>query len=100
MENDRNIQNSNEKEKPNIKENELTEPSNVFIPDEVLEAIPLEERGRVIRIMKQSMFSGVMRSGNPISEKITTEHITKLIDKSDNQDIRDREERKGQRPII
>lgn len=68
-----------------------------LIPEEILEAIPAEDRGKVVSIIKQSMFSGVMRRGNPISEKITEEHITKLIEKSDNQDVRDREERKSQR---
>lgn len=71
--------------------------SNELIPEEILEAIPAEERGKVVSIIKQSIFSGVLRRGNPISEKITEEHITKLIEKSDNQDIRDREERKSQR---
>ncbi len=43
------------------------------------------------------MVSGVMRRSNPIADKITTEHITQLISKSDVQDKRDREERKGER---
>lgn len=68
-----------------------------LIPEEILDAIPIKDRGKVVSIIKQSMFSGVMRRGNPISEKITEEHITKLIEKSDNQDVRDREERKSQR---
>jgi len=71
--------------------------SEEIIPEEILEAIPAEDRGKVVSIMKQLMFSGVMRKGNPISEKITEEHISKLIEKSDNQDVRDREERKSQR---
>jgi len=68
-----------------------------IIPQEILESIPAENRGKVVSIIKQSIFSGVMRRGNPISEKITEEHISKLIEKSDNQDLRDREERKSQR---
>jgi hypothetical protein len=68
-----------------------------IIPEEILESIPAENRGKVVSIIKQSIFSGVMRRGNPISEKITEEHISKLIEKSDNQDLRDREERKSQR---
>lgn len=68
-----------------------------IIPDEILEAIPVEERGKVISVIKQSMFSSITRRSNPIADKITTEHITQLISKSDEQDKRDREERKGQR---
>lgn len=68
-----------------------------IIPNEILEAIPEEERGRVASVIKQTMISGVMRRGNPISEKITSEHITQLISKSDDQDRRDREERKSER---
>jgi hypothetical protein len=71
--------------------------SDDIIPEEVLERIPVEERGKIVSVIKQSMFSSVMRKSNPISEKITSEHITKLIDKSDSHDIRDREERKSQR---
>ena len=43
------------------------------------------------------MISGVMRGNNPIAEKITSDHISDLIKKSDDHDIRDREERKGER---
>lgn len=68
-----------------------------LIPDEILEAIPVEERSKVISVIKQSMISSVTRRNNPIADKITTEHITQLISKSDEQDKRDREERKGQR---
>ncbi len=68
-----------------------------LIPDEILEAIPVEERGKVISIIKQSMVSSITRRSNPIAEKITTEHITQLINKSDETDKRDRKERQGQR---
>lgn len=61
----------------------------------ILEAIPEEDRGNVERILRQTMISGVMRRSNPIAEKITSEHITKLIDKSDVEDKRDRDERKS-----
>jgi hypothetical protein len=69
--------------------------SESIIPDEILEAIPEEDRGRVASIIQQTMISGVMRRSNPIAEKITPEHITDIIDKSDKQDIRDREDRKS-----
>ncbi len=70
---------------------------NEIIPEEILEAIPEEDRGKVASIIKQTMISGVMRRSNPIAEKITPEHITQIITKSDNQDIRDRSERKSER---
>lgn len=68
-----------------------------IIPDEILEAIPEEDRGKVASIIKQTMISGVMKRSNPIADKITTEHITQLITKSDDHDIRDRAERKSER---
>ncbi len=68
-----------------------------LIPEEILEAIPEEDRGKFSSIISQTVFSGIMRRQNPISDKITTEHITQLIAKSDDQDRRDREERKGER---
>ena len=64
-----------------------------IIPEELLQSIPVEERGKMVSIIKQSMFSGVVKRNNPISEKITEEHITKLIENSDEQDKRDRKER-------
>jgi len=63
--------------------------------NEILEAVPVEERGRFISIMKESMFASFMSSNDPISEKITTEHISKVLDNVDVQDKRDRQERKS-----
>jgi len=63
----------------------------------VLDAIPEEERGKVASIMKHTMISGVMRKSNPLADKITSDHITQIISRSDDQDKRDRSERKGER---
>ncbi len=82
-------------EKRNNEQEDLI--SEGIIPSEILEAIPEEDRGRVSSIIKQTMFSGVMRRSSPIADKITTEHITQLISKSDEQDLRDRKERKEER---
>lgn len=65
-----------------------------IIPEEILDVIPEEDRGRVATIIKQTMFSSVMRRGNPIADKITTEHISQLISKSDDADKRDRKRKK------
>lgn len=84
--------------KQEIKEKEQeVKKTDEIIPDEILEAIPEGERGRISSIIRQTMISGVMKRNNPIADKITTEHITQLISKSDNYDKRDREERKGER---
>jgi len=69
--------------------------SDELIPDEILEAIPEEDRTRFASIIKQTMISGVMRRSNPIADKINEEHITSLITNSNDQDKRDRAERKG-----
>ena len=66
-------------------------------PEEILEQIPAEHRGRIAAIIKHTMISGVMKSGGPLSDKITSEHISEIIRKSDEQDKRDREERKSER---
>jgi hypothetical protein len=79
------------------KSSSKNEDGNNFIPPELLEAIPAEERSKVISIIRQSMYSSVTRSGNPIADKITTEHISQLINRSDDLDKRDWEERKSQR---
>lgn len=68
-----------------------------IIPEEVLEGIPIEDRGKLISMVKQTMISSVSRRSNPIAEKITPEHITTLIDNSSIADKRDREERNSER---
>ena len=65
--------------------------------NEILDAVPCEERGRLISIMRESMFAGFMSSNDPISEKITTEHISKVLENTENQDKKDREERKSEK---
>lgn len=77
--------------------NETNTDDTSIIPDEILEAIPIEERSKVKAIIQRTMFSSISNRTNPIADKITTEHITQLISKSDEQDKRDRQERKGQR---
>ena len=84
-------ENQDEKDKSNSEDSDSIE----VIPDEILEGIPVEERSKIKSIISQTMFSGVMKRSNPISEKITSEHITKLIDNSNIQDDRDRKERKS-----
>ena len=66
-------------------------------PNEILEAVPAEERGRFISIMKESMFASFMSGNDPIAEKITTEHISKILENVDVQDKRDRDERKSEK---
>jgi len=48
-----------------ISKKPISENAEEFIPDEILESIPVEDRGKIVSIIKQSMFSGVMRRGNP-----------------------------------
>ncbi|NLP59395.1 YrzE family protein [Lutibacter sp. B1] len=88
---------ANSIEKEEIKSEKTNIDSEGIIPDEILEAIPEEERGKVVSIIKQSMFSGISRRSNPIADKITPDHITTLISNSDENDKRDRVERKSER---
>jgi len=63
------------------------------IPPEFLEAIPEEERHRVISIIRSKMFASFTRETNPIYEKVSPDHITAIINNSEGQDKRDRKER-------
>ena len=71
--------------------------SSKVIPNEVLETIPDEERGRLFSIMKETMISSFMSNNDPIAEKITAEHISKVLDNANIQDERDRKERKSEK---
>jgi len=75
----------------------LQEDASELIPDEILESIPVEERSKIKSFMSQTMISGVMKRSNPIAEKITSEHLTRLLENSDEQDKRDRAERKSEK---
>ncbi len=68
-----------------------------IIPDDILEEILEEKRGKVVSVFKQSMFSSIMRGSNPIADRITSDHISQLIKNSDEHDLRNRKERKSQR---
>lgn len=78
-------------------ERKLPENLETAIPEEVLDALPPEERNRFLSFFRHSMFAGIVRRGSPVSEKITSEHITQLIENADKQDLRERAERRGQR---
>lgn len=71
-----------------------------IIPEEVLEQIPEEERGRVTSIIRQTMISGVLGRKNPIADKITSEHIEKMIDGSEKDSEREYNEKKNQRWFV
>lgn len=73
--------------------------SSEIIPQEVLDAIPPEDRKHVLSVIKRSMFASITRESNPIFDKISSEHITSIIQNSDNQDQRDRRERWHERLI-
>jgi len=72
-------------------------PNNGLIPNELLEAVPEKDRERLITIIQETMFSSITKSSNNLTEKLTPDHITSIINNSDTQDKRDRDERKGQR---
>lgn len=66
-----------------------------IIPDEILNAIPKEDRGEFMRSITQ--ISGVFPQQHPLLKKITSDHITSIINNSNEEDRRDREERKSER---
>ena len=60
-----------------VVETESVENISEIIPEEILEGVPEEDRSRIKSIISQTMISGVMRRNNPISDKVTSAHITK-----------------------
>jgi len=87
---------SNNKHNNDIIESNEASAENI-IPEEILKDIPTDERDKFAAIIKHTMFSGILRPRSPLSEKITSEHISEIIKKSDEQDKRDREEREKER---
>lgn len=75
---DDNINNTDENLVANSKKMESSS-SEEIIPEEILEAIPEEDRGKVASIIRQTMISGVMKRSNPLADKMTSEHITQII---------------------
>jgi len=86
---------SEELQPKNESGNKEGEPSESPIPEEILNAIPEKDRPGFIRTITQ--FSGVFPQQNPLLRKITTEHISQIIQNANNEDIRDREERGKER---
>ncbi len=84
-------------ENPETNKPAFSDDSDEFLPEEILEAVPEDQRGKVASMIRQTMITGVMSSGNPLADKITSEHITEIINRSDARDNRDREERKSER---
>lgn len=82
----KNSKNLSEKTSPSQKApEEENDDEDALVPEELLEGIPQEDRGIIQRSL--TMMSG--RMPNPISKKITSEHIGKLIDNSESQDRRE-----------
>ena len=68
-----------------------------IIRNELLEAVSDKDREKLITIIQETMFASVTKNSNSLTEKLTPEHITSIINNSDTHDKRDRDERKGQR---
>ena len=69
----------------------------ISISDELLETVSDKDREKLFAIFQETMFSTMTKSSDSLTEKLTTEHITSIINNSDEYDKRDRDERKGQR---
>lgn len=66
------------------------------IPPEVLKDLPAEQQERIKAFIRTtfSMYSFSGQIPNPVLQKLTPEHITKVIDNTHISDQRDRDERK------
>lgn len=87
-------------EKQDSEKNKQNEKEESVIPDEILEQLPEEERGRVTSIIRQTMIAGVLGRKNPIADKITSDHIDKILDGSEKNSEREYNEKKNQRWFI
>ncbi len=58
------------------------------IPPEILESMPEEAKAAVER-MSMMVAGGVMRSSNPLAEKLDGEHIHKILDYTNEESKRD-----------
>jgi len=76
---------------------EPTNNGNGLIPEDLLVSVSEQDREKLVTIIQETMFSSMTKSTSHLTEKITSEHITNIINNSDSQDKRDRDERKGQR---
>ncbi len=93
---------NNESNKIGKDENQESKNTNIIdtdnsIPAELLEAIPESERSKFIHLMSETLMTSQINMSNPVADKITEEHITQIISKSDEYDKRDRAERKSER---
>ena len=62
--------------------------SGLSIPEEVLEAVPQEHRQAVVRAMTSiTQFAGPAL--NPLFQRLTSEHVSKIIDNRENQSVRE-----------
>ena len=58
------------------------------IPEEVLQAVPREHRQAVVRaITSITQFAGPAL--NPLFQRLTSEHVSKIIDNRENQSVRE-----------
>lgn len=94
------LSSSNDKNEAASNDNKKLNDNDPLIPDEILEAIPVEERGKVISVIKQSMISSVTRRNNPIADKITTEHIRNSLQNLTSKTKGTEKKEKGNEVII
>lgn len=64
---------------------------------EILKDLPENQRKLINQIFSSISVQGAFPKQNPILTKITPEHITTVLDHSNQEDLRDREERKSER---
>lgn len=76
-------------------ENDKEKENESVIPEEILKALPEKDRKEIMSSITQ--ISGVFPRQNPLLKKITSDHITAIIQNANEEDKRDREERSSER---
>src|SRR3989304_7237757 len=79
------------------KKNSNKDNEDLFIPNEIMEKIPEDQREKLVSVIRERTFMGIMKQSHSLSEKLTDNHITDIIKYSDEEDKRDRIERKQER---
>ncbi|CAB1065859.1 hypothetical protein D1BOALGB6SA_10658 [Olavius sp. associated proteobacterium Delta 1] len=71
----------------------------VIIPEEVFEKIPPEARGEIKRMVSTISAGYIGPTPSPIARKLTSDHVTKIIDNSEKEDQRRYQEKKEERKM-
>lgn len=81
--------------RPEAKNEEAEE--DVGIPREIMESLPPEVRSQVRKSMSLSMMAGQFAAPHPLLSKVTPQHIDKMLDYTESDNVRQQQDRAANR---